>query len=297
MKLNNKGFAISGILYAVMLLFLTLILALLAMISNRKMALDKYKNNIKNELNTSAENYGSYVQIKQDTLYIRLSEEELLTYDLFSNVAGCLNGGHSRNTLCQPTDTDITNLLNYKIYDQDNNEIIKFNYDNISHDDGFTIKKVYYTYYSKDSNGNYIVSNDKKSLKVNSKYLDATKENIFYVRYSVVDNNNQVSKEVTRTLVTIKYNNYINIVKNNFVVNSSEINNYNFKNNANCYILSNDSLVKDNSILMYKIYDSEDKEVTTYENMSTNERYKVRYFTNSVDNSTSEIMFAYFVIE
>lgn len=40
---NNKGFAISGILYSSLILFLTLILGMLVMATNRKIILDKEK--------------------------------------------------------------------------------------------------------------------------------------------------------------------------------------------------------------------------------------------------------------
>jgi len=50
MKLNNKGFAISGILYAIMFLFITLIFAVLGLLGSRKVILDKYKQEVSNQL-------------------------------------------------------------------------------------------------------------------------------------------------------------------------------------------------------------------------------------------------------
>ena len=70
MKLNNKGFAITSILYAVLLLFLSLIVALLMLMSNRKLILDKYKTEVKENLNDSAETHGARVQIARDATYI-----------------------------------------------------------------------------------------------------------------------------------------------------------------------------------------------------------------------------------
>ena len=46
MKLNNKGFAITGIIYAILLLFIVLIVGILMMLGNRKILLDKLKNEI-----------------------------------------------------------------------------------------------------------------------------------------------------------------------------------------------------------------------------------------------------------
>ena len=47
---NNKGFAISSIIYAMLILFLILLTIIMATLSRRKMAFDKTKNNIVNEL-------------------------------------------------------------------------------------------------------------------------------------------------------------------------------------------------------------------------------------------------------
>ena len=43
MKLNNRGFAISGTIYALMFLFIILIFATLGLLGSRKVVLDKYK--------------------------------------------------------------------------------------------------------------------------------------------------------------------------------------------------------------------------------------------------------------
>lgn len=52
---NNKGFAISGILYSSLILFLTLILGMLVMATNRKIILDKEKILVLNELDSNIE--------------------------------------------------------------------------------------------------------------------------------------------------------------------------------------------------------------------------------------------------
>lgn len=46
MKLNNKGFAITGIIYSILLLFIVLIVGILMMLGNRKILLDKLKEEI-----------------------------------------------------------------------------------------------------------------------------------------------------------------------------------------------------------------------------------------------------------
>ena len=74
--------------------------------------------------------------------------------------------------------------------------------------DNYKVELAYYTYNERDSKGNYVLDTTKTKLKVVTKYLTPNKENIFYVRYYVVDNNNVLSKEATRTLVINKYTNF-----------------------------------------------------------------------------------------
>ncbi len=51
LKLNNKGFAVSGIIYSILILFLILIFGILSILGSRKLILDKFKNDVMNELN------------------------------------------------------------------------------------------------------------------------------------------------------------------------------------------------------------------------------------------------------
>ena len=319
MKLNNKGFAISGILYAVMILFLTIIISLLALMANRKLILDKYKKEVKSNLNSSSETYGARIQLAADTTHVRLTEEELAEYNFKSKVSGCIIGDNSlndENTLCQENEKDITNLLNYKIYDEAGNEIVKFNYETIYSStfstDGLKAIFASYNYYDKDSKGNYLLDETKKNLKTVKKNLVSNKENMFYIRYYVVDNNNVLSKEATRTLVINKYNNYINVTKNHFKVEKENINTYNFKEGADSYKYESNQLIKDNDLLNYALYTSKDEAITNfYESggswyyvtksgntkIGSEESFRIRYFTGSIENPTSEISFAYFGVE
>ena len=65
MELNNKGFAISTFMYMILVLAIVLILATLAILSSRKMILDKQKNialeNIKIVKSNDASKYKSYI--------------------------------------------------------------------------------------------------------------------------------------------------------------------------------------------------------------------------------------------
>jgi len=316
MKLDNKGFAISGILYAVMILFLTIVVALLSLLSNRKLILDKYKKEIKDSLNSSIETYNARIQLGENTSYIRLTEEELSEYDFKSQVSGCLSNGEKDPeiyTLCAFNETDITNLLNYKIYDSKENEIIKFDFENLQSSDNFKTSIAYYNYYEKDSDGNYLLDETKKNLKISKKYLEANEENVFHIRYYIVDNHNILAKEATRDLIIDKYNNYINIVNGYFKVAKAEILNYDYKANANSYKYNGSSLLKDNSILNYDIYNSSDELITFYIDNGTlyyknvqneivdltnsEEKFRVRFYTGTIDSPTSETKYAYFSIE
>jgi hypothetical protein len=62
MKLNNNGFAISGMLYASLILFLALLLGVLSIMASRKIILDKQKTEIVNKL-SGVDNPNCGVQI------------------------------------------------------------------------------------------------------------------------------------------------------------------------------------------------------------------------------------------
>ena len=51
--MNNKGFAISGIIYSILILFLLLIFSIISIMGARKMILDKLKNDVMSELNNN----------------------------------------------------------------------------------------------------------------------------------------------------------------------------------------------------------------------------------------------------
>ena len=51
MKLNNKGFALTSIIYMLIVLFLMIMLLVLSNLAQRKVVLDKMKYDVKNKLN------------------------------------------------------------------------------------------------------------------------------------------------------------------------------------------------------------------------------------------------------
>ncbi len=53
--MNNKGFAVSGIIYGLLVLFIIMLIALLAMFNTRKSVLDQLKNKVLNEVGSNTE--------------------------------------------------------------------------------------------------------------------------------------------------------------------------------------------------------------------------------------------------
>ena len=54
MKLNNTGFAISGVLYSLLILFLALFIGVLGILASTKFSYDKVKNDVFNKLGNIA---------------------------------------------------------------------------------------------------------------------------------------------------------------------------------------------------------------------------------------------------
>ena len=58
MKLNNKGMAISGILYSVLVLFIVLVFGILSLLASTKFSFDKFRSDIKEKLEAVNFEYG-----------------------------------------------------------------------------------------------------------------------------------------------------------------------------------------------------------------------------------------------
>lgn len=52
--MNNKGFAISGIIYTILLIFLIVLAGILSLFNSRKNVLDNLKNKVVGEVNTTS---------------------------------------------------------------------------------------------------------------------------------------------------------------------------------------------------------------------------------------------------
>ena len=74
--MNKKGFAISTMIYSILILFLGLIVAILGLLANRKLVLDKLKHNVSSSLN----NEEIYVNVYKD--YVLNGADPIISGDL-----------------------------------------------------------------------------------------------------------------------------------------------------------------------------------------------------------------------
>ena len=96
----------------------------------------------------------------------------------------------------------------------------------------------------------------------------------------------------------------------------SEINTSSFRNKilsaANNYVYSSGELTLNNTPLDYAIYNPADEKITEFYHsggswhyrtdsssaeLNTETRFRIRYFTGTLDNPTAEVNFAYFMFE
>ena len=132
MKLNNKGFAVSGILYTILLLFLVLIVSLMSMFSNRKLILDQLKNDITESKFKKYEN-GEVIYFNPNTgtkcdlenYNLNVNEDGVIIASNTGTISGCMkwyvyNDNEDSSTLNLILDHNTTSSLAYKSIDNDN---------------------------------------------------------------------------------------------------------------------------------------------------------------------------------
>lgn len=96
MRLNNKGFAMSGVLYPVLLLFLVLIMTILSLMANRKVIFDKTKLSIIENLDSaSARNAPKINILEQEITLVNTSTISNFEYDLMDGVSATSSDGSS----------------------------------------------------------------------------------------------------------------------------------------------------------------------------------------------------------
>lgn len=89
MRLNNKGFVSSAVLYTLLVLFISLLLGILALFSNRKMILDKLKDDIKEEVDR--DKYLKYINTYLDDITSKSCSESGLYFFKNSNLVNGTN--------------------------------------------------------------------------------------------------------------------------------------------------------------------------------------------------------------
>jgi len=116
MKLNNKGFAISSILYIILILAITLIVLSLTMLNSRYLVIDKLKNKVLENIYTD-----SYNNI------IKTLKQEIITYASTNNIekesikisemqTSILSTTLEKNKLTEKYLTVVLNGENYDVY-------------------------------------------------------------------------------------------------------------------------------------------------------------------------------------
>lgn len=96
--MNNKGFAISSIIYSILILFIILVFGILSILGSRKIVLDKLKNNVMGQLN------GDIVRVNDPKLIVEattLNINKGQTVDLLNGVTASDYNGVSLTVTCK----------------------------------------------------------------------------------------------------------------------------------------------------------------------------------------------------
>lgn len=110
-KLNNKGFAISGILYSIMVLFLMLLLSILGILGSRKATLDKSKKEVLESLNSKYA-ISSFNFKHRDITIINRGNIDDIMFALMDGVAAFDANGNQIDSNNISYDLDINNIEN-----------------------------------------------------------------------------------------------------------------------------------------------------------------------------------------
>ena len=131
MKLNNKGFAVSTFMYMLLLLAIILILATLAILSSRRMILDRQKNialqNISQNQNPICEAVNGIKSLELGTEYrCEVKDGTFFNFYVLSTQGSKVNLIMDRN-ICEDGTTNYSNTNNYCNYawhiDQNNSQL------------------------------------------------------------------------------------------------------------------------------------------------------------------------------
>lgn len=101
---KNKGFAVTGMLYAILVLFLLLVSAVLALLANRKLILDKVKNEV------SATLLGEVSYIGFDSEYLAIANNTNHSYFTFDVLDGVIVYDEHGSIVDTPVEVSYSNL-------------------------------------------------------------------------------------------------------------------------------------------------------------------------------------------
>ena len=83
--MNKKGFAVSGMIYAILVLFLILVFSILSILGSRKLTFDKLKKEVLTHLNNDFVNMGANApELFNNMVPIKYENEKWLVADLYS---------------------------------------------------------------------------------------------------------------------------------------------------------------------------------------------------------------------
>lgn len=129
MKLDNKGFVVSTLMYSLLVVFLFLIIGLMTLLSDRKMILDKLKKDVKSDINGMAkfDYYPNGTAIYYNPITNQKCNDYVEANSLNENKEGCLkwysyNDNVNKNKVNLILDHNTTNKIAYNL-DGSNSEI------------------------------------------------------------------------------------------------------------------------------------------------------------------------------
>lgn len=178
--MNNKGFAVTGIIYSLMVLFIILVIALLSMFSDRKTTLDKFKNDIVNQINGDLE-------VKPSTFSPTSTEKEFLYKIMLDNYY----------QIEMVTSNGITLTTEFYFH---KNELVKIKFENNGKVEFYVDNNLLG---SVDNNSNYgLASNYLNRVFINDKF-DSTNQHEITNSSFTIKSKNKVRKN--HSLDNVKY--------------------------------------------------------------------------------------------
>ena len=224
--MNNKGFAVSGIIYGLLVLFIIMLIALLAMFNSRKSVLDQLKNKVLNEV-------GSNIEIKEFKFeeLNKLYEYKVLLKGYYNitlnstnsstlNVQTYLNAGEKLYLKISSNNTEI--------YSDKEQKKILLRVNNANYETSKTFNDKYLI------NINYNKNSKTATPKIAIKYIETTRKNkdlnqVRYIKDCVYGNNVDNTNEWSEIMAIVKGENVaLNKNVKIYDVNNNEIGNSNY---------------------------------------------------------------------